>query len=129
MEHTEQKQTNELKKSIAALMEDQDFVKRLAEIESTGDIQLLLKENGIEATTDQIEAIINDGSILGEKVIKENGELDTEALDAVAGGGPVGGLILAGIFLLGGTATRSRGDRKVIAAAVAFAIGCLAPCP
>lgn len=128
MEHAKQKQTNELKRSISALMEDQDFVKSLAGTETTDDIQLLLKKKGIESTNEQIKEIMDEGSILGEKLIKDDGELDTEALDSVAGGGVLAGAILAGIFLLGGSAT-GKGSRALASAGAAFVIGCMAPCP
>ena len=120
-------QLNALKESITTAMADQEFLKKVAGVSSTEEIRVLLAEKGIEATVEQIEAIIGDGRVFGEKAINDNGEIDLEALEQVAGGGPVGGAILGGIFLVGGTMLRSQ--RTLAAAGIAFAIGCCAPCP
>lgn len=117
-----------LKNTIVAEMADQEFLKKMSEADSPEVIRALLAEKGIEVTAEEIGQIIGDGHVFGEKIVGADGELDMEALDQVAGGGPVGGVILGGIFLIGGIANRSGWKRTLVAAGAAFAIGCMAPC-
>ena len=129
MNQEEKNRLQELKNAIATEMADQEFMKKMAETESPEEISALLAEKGISATAEQIAEIIEEGHVLGEKVVRDDGELDMEALEQVAGGGPMAGLFLAGIFLIGGIALRRSWKRTLICAGAAFAIGCIAPCP
>ena len=129
MEQVKRDQMDTLKNAITAMMGEQAFLKEIAAAADTEEIRALLAKKGIEATEEQIEEIINEGHAFGEKAIDENGELDMEALEQIAGGGIGAGLILGGIFLVGGILTGAGWKRTAIAAGAAFAIGCMAPCP
>lgn len=129
MEQEKKDQLNELKNSITALMADEAFLKQMAEQGSMEEIRALLEEQGIKATAEQVEEIIQEGHALGEKIAKDGGELDADALEHVSGGGLGAGLVLGGMFLIAGVAKRSGWKRTLVAAGAAFAIGCMAPTP
>ena len=129
MEQERKDQLNALKNSITALMADEAFLKQMAETGSTEEIRTLLEGQGIKATAEQIEEIVLEGHDLGEKMTKEDGELDVDVLEQVSGGGLGAGLVLGGMFLIAGAARRSGWKRTLIAAGAAFAIGCCAPTP
>ena len=118
-----------LKQKASHILVNQEVMKKMAELNNLDEIRAFLAEKGIEATEEQIKAIITEGRVFGEKLIDDDGELDIEVLEQVAGGGLVGGLILGGIFLIGGIANGASAGRTLACAGIAFLIGLSAPCP
>ena len=115
------------RQTIIDAMNDPEMLKKMAEANSIEEIQALLAKEGIEVSAEEIEAIVNNGNEFGARILKADGELDVEALEQVAGGGPIGGAILATPFLFYGAVTRNK--RAYACAGAAFLIGCIAPCP
>lgn len=73
----------ELAEKIAALMQNETFRKEFDRCRSTEELSALLAANGIALSAGEIERFtlgLTDG---------ENGELDEQALEAVAGGGKI----------------------------------------
>ena len=70
--------TNE---AFAKLMENEEFVKEMLAQKSEEDVQKLYAANGVELTIEEVREV---GKTLNS--LDNDGELDTTALDNVAGG-------------------------------------------
>ena len=91
---------------IKEIFADEAFVKDLFELETAADVQIALKEKGIELTEEEIFAIremilkVADGEISAKQLEQwatqaERGELSEELLEQVSGGSVLGTIGLA----------------------------------
>jgi hypothetical protein len=78
---------------IKAAFSEEAFVKALAKLETAAEVQAALKEKGVELSEEESAAILDlilkvkNGEITREQFCKaEDGELDDEQLEKVAGG-------------------------------------------
>lgn len=106
---------------IDALLETLSTARDAAEVRS------ILAENGIEASMEEVEAVIQAG--MDELTSRGEAELDLDDLENVAGGGPVAGCFLGGLAF---AYTYKKTKNAKIAAVVGtafFIAGFLLPCP
>lgn len=112
---------------INAVADAEPMFTALAKAETAEEVRGILAAYGVDATVEEIEAMIQAGKDYAAS--QNNTELDLDQLENVAGGGPVGGAFLGiGFFVLGTIASGSV-KKGFIAGAAAAAIGCYAPCP
>lgn len=100
-----------MNEKLNELMQNEDFVNKLAATKGTSAILSLLAENGVTMTEAELEQAVSSGkAFLKEKgILLENDELSAEGLGMVSGGFS-GGMFFAGLgiaavsaaFTLGG---------------------------
>ncbi len=74
----------ELEQKWMAVAEKRELVEKIAHLETTEDIQALLRDNGLEFTCEEIQDMGHQIMEIAKRV--ESGELKEEDLEAVAGG-------------------------------------------
>ena len=110
---------------LKELMENEDFVREFLSKENPEDVQILLENNGVELTIDEIKQIgamldkIVKGEISQEQLEKAaNGELSEDELEEVAGGSVILSFLALGLVtavIAGGTVVGSYSLVKGIA--------------
>lgn len=71
------------------LLSNQEFVEKLMSLETESEVQDMLAENGVDLSVEQI-AMIKKGVA---SQLTESDELSDDALETVAGGVDIGGII------------------------------------
>ena len=81
--------TKEMEKKLEELMKNEQFVESIMQAESIDGIQSILKEEGIEMSTEEIRASIADGkkALQESGYTSDDGELTEKGLELVSGGG------------------------------------------
>lgn len=78
-----------MNEKINELLANKEFVEKLMSLETEAEVQELLSENGVDLTVEQI-AMIKKGVA---SQLTESDELSDDALETVAGGADIGGII------------------------------------
>lgn len=78
-----------MNEKINELLSNKEFVEKLMSLETETEVQNLLSENGVDLTVEQI-AMIKKGVA---SQLTESDELSDDALETVAGGADIGGII------------------------------------
>lgn len=95
-----------------ALLDDEVFVRKLAQLETNEEVQKAFAEKGVDFTMEEIDQIV-------EKLYGDSAELDEDKLEDVSGGFVITtttltaiGCIAAGVSLLGGVMAEVNNSRK-----------------
>lgn len=88
-----------MEEKIKALLESEGFIDKMLACEEPEQVQALFAENGIELSLEEVKAI---GAGLESALNNEEGELDEDALEEVAGGVAVTAVISVTAALIAG---------------------------
>ena len=72
-----------MEEKFMELLNDQEFVEKLMATDEPGDVQSLLKENGVELTLEEIDSV---RKMWNANMQPEEDELSEDSLEDVAGG-------------------------------------------
>jgi len=82
---------NKNMEKLQAAMQDKNYVRDLMALETIDAIQAKFAEAGIDLTAEEVETIVREVVALEAKT---DGELSEDALESVAGGGPILGMAI-----------------------------------
>ena len=82
---------NKNMEKLQAAMQDKNYVRELMALETIDAIQAKFAEAGIDLTAEEVETIVREVVALEAGT---DGELSEDALESVAGGGPILGMAI-----------------------------------
>ena len=109
-------------KRLGELIKDEDFLNKVGEADSLADVKVLLAQEGVEVTEEELNNWTEEGrSMLIEKgMITEDGEISEELLATVSGGVNVIG-VLGGVAIIAASCYVGSGYGAAFGAVVVYA--------